>query len=49
MEGYWKMLDEMSTNDPKQYDNFIATQKKEMTEHMSHEKKVEDAKKTIHS
>ena len=49
MEGYWKMLDNMSENDPQEYDKFIKEQKKEMTDYMSQEKKQEDAKKTIQS
>jgi FPC/CPF motif-containing protein YcgG len=30
MEGYWKMLDNMHKDDPKEYSDFISTQMDEM-------------------
>ena len=47
MEGYWKMLDNMSENDPNQYKKFIDEQKKEMEEYTKMEEKEKDKKNTI--
>lgn len=47
MEGYWKMLDNMSENDPNQYKKFIDEQKKEMEEYTKIEEKEKDKKNTI--
>jgi hypothetical protein len=30
MEGYWSMLNSMSADDPKEYENFVKTQMGEM-------------------
>ena len=47
IEGYWKMLDGMSQDNPDEYKKFIDSQMKEMKEYEEEEKKQEDEKFSI--
>ena len=49
IEGYWKMLDGMSQDNPDEYKKFIDSQMKEMKEYEEEEKKQEDEKFSIQS
>jgi hypothetical protein len=49
MEGYWKMLDNMSDKDPKAYNQFIEKQMGDMNEHREQENMTDQVKRTINS
>jgi len=49
IEGYWKMLDGMSTDNPDEYKKFIDGQMTEMKDYEAQEQKEEDLKFTIQS
>jgi hypothetical protein len=49
MEGMWKMMDEMHTNDPEEYKKYVDKNMTEMKDHNAKEKVQEDKKSTINS
>lgn len=49
MEGYWKMLDGMSSNNPDEYKKFVESQMSEMKQAKDQEEKIEQKNQTITS
>ena len=49
MEGYWKMLDSMSSNNPDEYKKFVESQMSEMKQAKDQEEKIEQKNQTITS
>ncbi len=49
MEGYWKMLDNMSSENPDEYKKFVESQMGDMKQAKEEEEKLEQKKKTITS